>query len=214
MCNAYHIHGAGVSEKRYCVVPPDIREEYRKEAEIADDKFVILCVGELLPNKNQMMIIQAVQQLVPKYPNLLLLIAGNGPQGQVLSAYITEHNLANNVALLGYCTTLEKYQAIANIGVSCSIREGLGFNMIEAMLSGNPVIATKNRGHNELIRDGENGYLVDVDAVDELSERIKTLMESPELRHKMSENGLLISKEYTHTNVKKELEEIYDFNEM
>lgn len=208
-CDAFHIHGAGVDEKRYHKKDTTVCEKNRESFGIDKDAFVILCVGELLPNKNQMMLIKACKKLVAKYANLLLLIAGNGPQRQEIEKYIYEEGLEANIRLLGYCTNLEKYQAVANVGISCSIREGLGFNMIESMLSGNPVIATKNRGHNELITDGINGYLVDVGDTDALCTKTEILIKNPQLCLQMSEKGFSVSKEYTCSNVKIELEHIY-----
>ena len=76
-----------------------------------------------------------------------------------------------------------------DVGISCSIREGLGLNVIEAMLSGNTFIATKNRGHNELIQDSENGFLVDVGDYQTLAKRIKVLMDDKALKEKMSKTA-------------------------
>lgn len=208
-CPAYHIHGAGVDENRYHELPQECRTACRAQFDLEKGEFIILCVGELLPNKNQMMVIQAVHQLVAQYPQIRLLLAGNGPQKDALESYIQEHGLTQNVRLLGYCTNLEEYQCAADLGVSCSIREGLGINMIEAMLSGNPVIATINRGHSELIQNGKNGFLVKIHDVNELANKIEQLIRTPKLRESMRQIGLTVAKAYTQENVKKELEQIY-----
>ena len=62
---------------------------------------------------------------------------------------------------MGYTLDLDKYFNVSECLVACSIREGLGLNVIEAMMCGNPIVASINRGHNELVNDGENGYLVE-----------------------------------------------------
>lgn len=98
-----------------------------------------------------------MKEVVKSYPDAMLLLAGNGPEKENLENEITSCNLQLNVTLLGYCTFLEKYQKIADVLVACSHREGLPLNLVEAMLTENPVIASINRGHRELIVDGKMG---------------------------------------------------------
>ena len=61
---------------------------------------------------------------------------------------------------LGYRTDLEKLVPAVDAVVSCSKREGLGLNVIEAMLCKKPVVAAINRGHVELVDNGVTGYLL------------------------------------------------------
>jgi glycosyltransferase EpsD len=70
--------------------------------------------------------------------------------------------MQSNVKLLGYVTNLQDYQHIVDVAVSCSKREGLPLNIVEAMMSGVPVVATINRGHRELIHEAETGFLTKV----------------------------------------------------
>lgn len=210
-CPVFHIHGAGVDERRFHQVTWEERMKSREKLGIDKNDFVILCVGELLPNKNQIMVIKAMEKLIERYPHIKLLLAGNGPQRNELNDYIFENGLGKNVKLLGYCTNLEEYQQTANLGVSCSIREGLGFNIIEAMLSGNPVIATQNRGHKELIINGENGYLIDVNDILALSQKIEELFLNRKLCVYLSGNGKKVAQVYSKSNVKIELAVIYGF---
>ena len=56
--------------------------------------------------------------------------------------------------------------------VSCSKREGLPLNIVEAMLSGTPVVASVNRGHRELIQNGKNGFLIDVNDCERIADKV------------------------------------------
>lgn len=203
-----HIHGIGVDAKRY--FPIRTSEKGKRKIELGYDpnEFVVLVVGELLTNKNQIQAIKAVEELVNKGKRIKLLIAGNGKTRQDLERYVDERGLKENINFLGYCTHLEDYQSCVDLGVSCSIREGLGLNVIEAMMSGNTFVATKNRGHNELIVDGENGFLVDVGDEQSLSERILFLMENNNERERMEKEALKRSALYALDNVEKEMWEI------
>jgi glycosyltransferase EpsD len=80
---------------------------------------------------------------------------------------------------------------------------------VEAMLSGTPVVATKNRGHRELIHDGENGYLVNVDDYKEMFSKVKILLENQYEHNRIRESALLFAVEYGFNNVKNELKQIY-----
>jgi len=210
-CPVYRIHGVGVDEKRYYPVDEAEKRRLRKEMGYGENQKLILCVGELLPNKNQKMAIHAMQKIVEEYPDALLLIAGNGPEQQNLENEIKLCGLENNIQMLGYCTHLQDYQHIVDVLVSCSYREGLPLNIVETMLSANPVVATVNRGHKELIKDGENGHLVKPDDADTMASRVLKLLEDCNRKNQFSKNAYDLAMDYCFTSVKKELDEIYPF---
>ena len=208
-CQVERIHGVGVDEKRY--FPVDESEKLRRKEEMgyAQKQKIILCVGELLPNKNQVMAIHMMKRVVKKYPDAQLLLAGNGPEKNNLEQEIRNCGLDKNVRMLGYCTNLQDYQHITNVVVSCSKREGLPLNIVEAMLSETPVVASKNRGHRELIHDGENGFLVEVNDEKKMAERVCQLLEESNKRNEIIKRAKCFSDEFTFQHVKKELEHIY-----
>ena len=199
-----------MDENRYALSVPDVRVKKRRELGLNEEDFVVLVVGELLPNKNQIQAIRAVEETLKTHQNIRLWIAGNGMNRGVLETYVNERGLQEYVKFLGYCTNLQEYQWTVDIGVSCSIREGLGLNVIEAMVAGNTFIATRNRGHNQLIVDGENGFLVEVGDVDTLAKRLKELMDDKELKMRLQENAKEKIKPYTLAYTLKEMEEIYE----
>ena len=208
-CQVERIHGVGVDEKRYFPVDEAEKRRLRKEMGYGEDQKLILCVGELLPNKNQKMAIHAMQKIVKQYPDAILLIAGNGPEQQNLENEIHLCGLENNVKMLGYCTHLQDYQHICDVLVSCSYREGLPLNIVESMLSGNPVVATINRGHKELVKDGKTGYLVKLDDADPMADRVQDLLEDSKKAEQFGKNAYNFALDYCFTSVKKELEKVY-----
>ena len=208
-CSAERIHGVGVDEARYFPVSAEEKLRLREEMGFAPEQKILLCVGELLPNKNQKMAIRMMRRIVERHPDALLLLAGNGPERENLEREIAACGMENNVQLLGYCTHLQDYQHIADALVSCSHREGLPLNIVEAMMSGNPVVVTENRGHRELIRDGENGFLVPRDDEAAMAEKVLTLLENDTLASELRAAALVRAREYGYRNVKRELESIY-----
>ena len=77
------------------------------------------------------------------------------------------------------------------------------------MLSGNPVVASINRGHKELIKDCETGYLVQPDDADSMADRVLELLADSKKAEKFGKNAYDFAIGYCFTSVKKELEEIY-----
>ena len=206
-CKVERIHGVGVDEKRYYPVDKEQELKLRNELGFGPSQKIVLCVGELLPNKNQKMAIHMMKKVVKQYPDAQLLLAGNGPEKENLEVEICACGLESNVKMLGYCTCLEKYQRVADLLVACSHREGLPLNLVEAMLTGNPVIASINRGHKELIRTGENGYLVKNET--EMAEKVLLVLSNDELQERTQNYARNFAQNYGFVHVKRELEQIY-----
>jgi glycosyltransferase EpsD len=213
-CQVERIHGVGVDEKRYFPVDDDEKIKLRQEMGFTPEQKIILCVGELLLNKNQTMAIHIMNQIVKTFPDAQLILAGNGPEKEVLEQEIANCGLQENVQMIGYCTHLQDYQHIADVLVSCSKREGLPLNIVEAMLSGTPVVASVNRGHKELIRDGENGFLVSANDAQRMSERVLEVLNKNQVAVTLRENAMKYISDYSNSMVRRELENIYFEKEM
>jgi len=209
-CNTYYTHGVGVDASRFVPLEgEDERLSLCHELDIPEAAKVVLSIGELLPNKNQKMIIRAMKSIITRIPEALLIIAGNGSLREELELSVKELGLSENIRFIGYSTTLEKYQKVASVLAACSYREGLPLNLVEAMLAKNPVVASHNRGHDELIEDGETGYLVEPDDSEGMATQIVRLLKDDSLRTEFGEKARRFAIEYTYDNVKKELKKIY-----
>ena len=163
-------------------------------------------------NKNQKALIKAASELKESIPGLKILLAGNGSLEQELRRQIRELGVEDAVRLLGYRTDLEKVTPAADIVVSCSYREGLPLNILEAMLCRKPVVASVNRGHRELVRTAYNGYLVPPDSPAKYAEAIKKIYSSRKLAEQLGENGFRVAQPYTAASVKKELSRVYQLD--
>ena len=161
----------------------------RCELGYAEGEKILLCTGELLPNKNQITAIRAMKTLIEHQPKAKLLLAGNGPTLPELQAEVTALELQGYVEFLGYRTDLERYANIADVIVSCSYREGLPMNIVEGMLLGKPVVASYNRGHRELIVPEKTGYMVPPADSDAFAEKIAVLLNDGELAGRMGQAG-------------------------
>ena len=204
-------HGVGVNKEKFNLnMSKEETEKYRKELGIKKDDFVIIYVGELNKNKNHFMLLLAIKDLVSKHNNIKLILPGNGPLSEKYEDWIKKNNLENNIKLLGYRRDIPQLMKISNIAVSTSRREGLPVNVIESMISGLPDIVTNCRGNRELIKNGENGYIVELDNINDLKKNILELYENSELRLKMGKKSVNIVKPYLLENVINELEKVYE----
>lgn len=197
------IHGVGVSPERYH--PSDDPAPLRAKEGLAEGDFVILCTGELNANKDQKTLIAAAALLRDRIPGLKVLLAGNGPTEEALRQQIDQLQLENTVKLLGYRTDLETLVPGVDVVVSCSRREGLGLNLIEAMLCRRPIIGAENRGHRELIDHGVNGFLFAPGDEKALADHIDTLYQNADLRRRMGGGGYEKAQAYTVASVSGEL---------
>jgi glycosyltransferase EpsD len=167
----------------------DERKEIRKELGLSTNDFVVAIIGELNDNKNQEVIIKAIASIKDKCPRLKALLMGVGENADKLKTLCSQLNTDDIITFLGYRTDIDKILSVCDLGVSASIREGLGLNILEEMASGLPVVASANRGHKDLVTK-ESGILVDITSVGEFAEAIMTFYNSPEKCEAASKNNL------------------------
>lgn len=210
-CRVEHIHGVGVDTKRYHPCSDEERTEIRQREGFKDEDFIVLCTGELLPNKNQKALIQAAALLKDKIPNLKVCIAGNGRLESELKNLAKELHLEDTVVFLGYRPNLNLFVPATDCNVACSFREGMPLNVIEAMLCKKPVVVSHNRGHNELVEDGVNGYLVEPSDIEGFANRIYDVYQSKDVQVSFGEHGYKKAQMYTADHVREELTKIYGF---
>lgn len=196
-CPIEHIYGVGVRSERYHPASEDEQKAMRERENLPEDAFVVLCTKELRPNSNQETILRAMARAKCINNNILLLLAGNGPDEEMLKNLAEELNLLTNVRFLGYRTDLEHIVPAVDLVISCSLREGMPLNIIEAMLCARPIIASHNRGHDELIQSGVTGYLVNRYDVDGLADIILRIKKDKRLSFDLGNNAYEKAQKYT-----------------
>lgn len=134
------------------------RQEFRKQWGIPADALVLGTIGRLHPTKGQTTLIKAASLLHSKYPNIHLLIIGEGPLHQSLELEL--QNTAIPYTLTGYLPKANKALPAMDLFVLPSISEGMGLVLLEAMQAEVPIVANAVGGIPEVIRDGIDGLLV------------------------------------------------------
>lgn len=166
--------------------PIEARREYREELGIGENTTALIYVAELLPNKNQTMLVDTLKLLREKGNDVCLVLPGPDHANGELKKYIDSVGMTEYVSLLGWRSDIGELMHAADICTASSIREGFGINLVEAMYCGLPVVATNNRGHKMIINDGENGFLVDINDAESMAEKVELIMKDSDIREKFS----------------------------
>lgn len=146
----------------------------------------IISVGRLYPQKNQEMMIRAFAKVADEFPDWQLVIYGEGPLRAELEFLVSSFKLQDRVLLPGRTEYVIEELRKSKIFCMSSDYEGMSNAMIEAICVGLPIISTKVSGTEELIRDGENGFIVDIGDEERFTNCITQLISSPSLQDKMS----------------------------
>ena len=139
-------------------------------------------IAELHPIKNQALLIKTMATLVKTFPNLKLLIIGEGSERINLQNLIETHRLANSVFLLGAITEAARLLPAFDIFTLTSHSEAYGYVVHEAGLAGLPVVATKVGGIPEIIDSGVSGLLIPDNNQAALTNALETLLTSDSKR--------------------------------
>lgn len=194
------VYGVGIDEKKFNFeISEQEKHKLRKSLGLKDDDFVLIQVGELNKNKNQILSINAMKDLIKENSKIKLLLVGKGKLEDYYRQQIKEYNLQKNIQILGYRTDIPILMKISDVLLSLSYREGLPVNVIEGMLCNLPIIVTDCRGNRDLVSD-----CIKIDSEEELKEHIKEIIKNyNEIKVKYD------SSKYLLTNIINELKKIY-----
>ncbi len=151
----------------------------------ASEALRLVSVGSLIPRKNHVFLIEVVAWLREKGCAVALDIVGGGAQEPLLREAITARGLDAFVTLHGYSGTPETHLHRADVYVHAAAHEPFGLVLVEAMAAGLPVVTTDGGGNRDLLRDGENGFLLPTAEVVAFAEKVRYLAEHPAERQKM-----------------------------
>lgn len=160
---------------------------------------VIISASRLEEQKNLPMLIEAFSRLEKEYPTYRVDIYGVGGHKDNIQKIINDKGLVHKIVLKGLVIDVIQRVASSNIFVLCSNFEGFSNALVEAMCAGTACIATDSPtyGNREIIEDGKNAFLIPVNDVDALTEKLKILMDNEKLRVEMGRNAKTL---YDKTN--------------
>jgi len=141
----------------------------------------LLCVGRLVPAKGFDVALRAIAQIIDRFPQLRVVVAGDGPERPHLEQQAAVLGLSEAVEFLGWVEPTEVPDLInsATAVLLPSRREGLPVVAVQAALLGRPIVATRVAGLPELVIHRETGLLVDRENAGALAEAVTSLLDDP-----------------------------------
>lgn len=170
---------------------PSIDSDQLREELGLTDKTVILYAGRLTSEKGVGYLIPALLEVRKRVNNATLLICGGGTARRHLEETASRLGLARNVIFAGLISRAEmpSYFAASDVCVVPSNIEAAGLVVLEAMSMKKPVIASRVGGIPELIKHGENGYLVPPRDSLAISDAVEALCADQSLSRRLGDNG-------------------------
>jgi teichuronic acid biosynthesis glycosyltransferase TuaC len=149
----------------------------------------ILIVGNLLAGKGHELVLNALRRLKDSHPGLQCRIIGEGADRDRFAGLARDLGISGRVHFLGRRSRAEVAEAMRDctVFVLPSRYEGLGCVYLEAMACGKPAIACRGQGIDEIIRHGDNGWLIPVDGLEELVQGLQVLLGNGELRARVGQ---------------------------
>ncbi len=161
------------------------------------EKKILLTVGRLVKRKNHQKIIESLPEILKQFPNLVYIIAGDGPEKNNLISAVKKLNLQSNVVFAGEVSDLK----LSGLFQLCDVFimpskelqngdvEGFGIVYLEANLAGKPVIGGKSGGVPEAVADGYSGLLVNPENTAEITNAILKLLSDESLAQRLGLQG-------------------------
>ncbi len=221
-CRNFLIQAEGIPAEKITLVPNAIdaahycpgacgRNEARARFGLSPQDLVLAGVGRLNPQKNFALLLEVAAELASDFPQLRLVLAGNGPEEADLRRRAAELGLTKRVVFLGLVEDSRTVYAAADLLVMPSRFEGLPMTLLEALASELPVVASALDGIAEVIESGRNGILVPEGDRDGFVCAIRAALSAPEKRQAMGQAGRkTILQHYSAARMAAQIEHLYD----
>jgi len=167
----------------------DDRRVVRKELAVSDGGQLLLTVGRLTVQKGHSVLLKAIARIAADFPKAIFVFAGEGKQREKLVQEASTLGISDQIRFLGVRKDVARLLLASDVFVQPSLWEGLSLAMLEALLSGTPVLATEVEGVIDVIKNNENGLLVTVDDPAALVTAISRLLNDKDLRTKLGRAG-------------------------
>lgn len=202
----------GVSPQTFVGVVGDgfDADEFRGVKPYVHSAPYLLAMGRLVHKKGFDLLIQAFARISPEFPQLQLLIAGDGEEQQPLQELLDRLELRDRVKLLGFANRRETIRLFlgCEFFVLSSRIEPFGIVVLEAMAAGKPVLATKSGGVVDLVQPGANGLLVEPQ-VSALADGMREMLSCPEETRRMGERAAGSIDKHTWAAVTEEFLQVF-----
>lgn len=178
-------------KKKYDIIVNPVNSDFKNKPIVTNRKKEIVSVGRLAEQKNIGLLIDAFNKINKEFPEYKLIIYGEGNMREKLQDKIDKLQLKDKVFLPGVVNNIKDKIYDASLFVMSSNYEGIPNALIEAMVLGLPVISTDCPcgGPKLFIKNGVNGYLINVGDKEELAKTMRLILLNNEVREKISKEA-------------------------
>lgn len=195
--------------------PREPSAELRRELGIPEGAPVVGMVGRLAPEKGHHLLIGAIKKIAPEFPDVRVVLAGEGRSRGEIESRIAAAGLTENFILTGFREDVPDIVALFDVfALTPTAGESLGTSILEAFCMGKPAVATQVGGTGESVRTGKTGYLVppgsEAEQIDGIAEGIGSLLRDAEARGRMGRAAReLIHAEFSQDSLARNSEQLY-----
>ena len=184
--------------------------ELRKKYGYSENDFILIYIAELIPRKNHTFLLNAIPSLKERIPDLKVLLPGKGELLKEMKKQAVDLEIDDIVKFLGYRKDINDLCCMSDVYVATSLQEGLPVSVIEAMACGLPIVASDIRGHRDVVKGGENGFLFMLGDTKKMYESIFSIYESTKVRECFSKSSVELAQKYDLKQIRLKMAEIYD----
>jgi len=186
------------------------RKEYRERLGIGFEEIVIGMFANFRKQKNHELFLRAVRLLKERgINNIKVVFAGDGPEREKIDKLISDLHLGSYILCLGARRDIPELMNMIDIYCLPSFFEGLPFSLMEAMAAGLPCVATNVEGNREIVRNSQNGILVESNNPEGLANALQKLSIDKFLRETLGSRAAQDVKELSFENMMKKYEELF-----
>lgn len=190
---------------------PALRWQARQRLQLPQQALVIGVVARLAPQKRPELALALFASLRTRFPNLYLVLAGDGPLAAAVQAETAALGLSPWVIFTGFIDAVHELMPAFDLHLLMSRNEGFGIATIEAMACAVPAVATDVPGSADLLRDSKAGVLVPADDLAMAVDIVAQLLADPVRRAEMGREGRReVSRRYSNDVVATQVRAFYD----
>jgi glycosyltransferase involved in cell wall biosynthesis len=180
--------------KKIRVIPPSIalkdysggiseddKRTYLKKLRVPEGHKVVTMICRLAVQKDPITFILSCQRLMEDCQDVTFLLVGDGPLREACLGSMQETGMNERIKVLGWRRDYKTILRVSDLLVSSSLWEGMPFIVLEAMAFAKAVVATRSTGTVDVINDGENGFLVPPRSPEMLAQKMKWVLERPDI---------------------------------
>ena len=160
-------------------------EVKRKDMKIPEDVFIVGMVGRICPQKAPDIFIKMAKLVKDQVSNAHFIIVGNGEQEREIRKYAEDNKFSDNLHITGWVNNPMNYVELFDVACLLSRWEGFGLVLPEYMMAGKPIVASKVDAIPDIVKNGENGLLVEVDDAIGASKAVLQIYQDDRLKERL-----------------------------